>query len=74
MAAALCGGGGEEFEGKKQLGRSRLRYEINVKMDLKNSLGWHGRDQSIYIPRQMGGLGGGRNKLLVSVKFWEFLA
>ena len=39
----------EGSERKRQVGRSRLRYENNVKMDLKNSLGWHGLDQSGYI-------------------------
>jgi hypothetical protein len=41
MEAGIWGGGSK---GKKQLGRSRFRYENNIKMGLQTSLRWHGRD------------------------------
>jgi hypothetical protein len=31
-------------EGKRSLGRPRHRWEGNIKMDLKDSLGWYGLD------------------------------
>jgi hypothetical protein len=33
-------------EGKRKLGRPRHRWEDNIKVDLKNRIGWYGVDSS----------------------------
>jgi hypothetical protein len=60
-------------EGKRPLGRPRRRWVDNIKIDLRDRMGWWGLDRSGSGSRPVEGSCEGGNEPSGSIKRWEVL-